>query len=69
LRPELERMKRDREEHKYTAANAGPVVYEATDEHRGYLDEAGRLGFSNSEMARQLAPILKRMEKGDQGTA
>jgi len=37
----------------------------ATDEHSGYLDEAGRLGFSHTEMARQLRPILDRMKKGE----
>jgi hypothetical protein len=64
-RQQLERMKREKEERKYTSPNAGPVVYEAADEHSGYLDEAGRLGFSNTEMARQLRPILDRMKKGE----
>jgi hypothetical protein len=67
LRPVLERMKWDKDSRKHTAANAGPVAYEAADEHSGYLDEAPRFGFTNTEMARQLAPILKKMRDEDSG--
>jgi hypothetical protein len=70
LRPELQRMKWERDERNYKAAlNAAPVSYEASDEHSGYVDEASRFGFSNTEMARQLAPILKRMQQNEHGTA
>ena len=63
------RPAKDREEQKYTSPSAGPVRYEVSDEHSGYVDEAGRFGFSSTEMARQLAPILKWMQEDEQGTA
>jgi hypothetical protein len=70
LRPVLQRMKWAKDEGNYTAAlDTSPVRYEASDEHSGYVDESARFGFSNNEMARQLAPILKRMEEGKNGTA
>jgi hypothetical protein len=65
LRPELKRMKWDKEKRVHTRADAGPVAYEAADEHSGYLGEAPRLGFANNEWARQLAPILEKMQNED----
>lgn len=65
LRPELARMKWEKERRQHTRPHAGPAVYEATDEHSGYADEVQRLGFSNSEMARQLAPVLKRLRDAE----
>lgn len=67
LRPELQRMKWEKEKRKHTAPNAGPVHYEVTDEHIGYRGEAEDLGFTNSQMAQQLAPILMRMQDEDAG--
>jgi hypothetical protein len=58
LRPELQLMKAQRDYRKWLASQADePMEYE-TD------DEPAQLGFSNAEMARQLKPILKRMEDG-----
>ena len=65
LRPELQRMKWEREHRRHTAATAGPVHYEVTDEHTGYRDDTERLGFTNSQMAEQLKPVLKRMQQGE----
>jgi hypothetical protein len=65
LRPELERMKWEREQRIHTAPDAGPVHYEVTNEHSGYLDDTARFGFTNSQMAEQLAPILKRIKDAD----
>lgn len=69
LRPVLQRMKWAKEEREHrTAVDAGSVQYAASEEHSGYLDEAARFGFSNNEMARQLAPILQRMQEDEDGT-
>jgi hypothetical protein len=69
LRPELERMKREQEQRKYTSPNAGPVVYEAADDHSGYLETTERPNFPNGELERLLSPILKRMSEDEQGSA
>lgn len=65
LRPELERMKRDKAERKHLwVVNPAPVAYKAAEDHTGFIedgDEAGRLGFSNAEWTRQLKPILKKL--------
>ena len=71
LRPVLRRMKWEKEERGYIAAvDSAPVSYAASDEHSGYVDEVERFGFSNNEMARQMAPILKRVkeQEGRNGT-
>ncbi|RWA22564.1 hypothetical protein MELE44368_12375 [Mycolicibacterium elephantis DSM 44368] len=47
------------------------MAYEAADEHTGYIDaedEAGRLGFSNVEWARQLRPILNRLQADEESS-
>jgi hypothetical protein len=46
-------------------AAAGPVAYEAREKRRGFVDEAAQLGFSNTELTRQLAPILKKMQSDE----
>ncbi|SPM31572.1 hypothetical protein [Mycobacterium terramassiliense] len=58
LRPELARMKAEKDYRSYRAAQ------DAADDYREHLanKETARLGFTNTEMARQLAPILKRMQ-------
>ncbi|MCV7223158.1 hypothetical protein [Mycolicibacterium elephantis] len=70
LRPELEGIRREREDRKRLWADAA-VAYEAADEHTGYIDaedEAGRLGFSNVEWARQLRPILNRLQADEESS-
>lgn len=64
LRPELQRMAAERDYRKWRAAQAvepEPEDYEVND--------TARFGFSNTEMARQLKPILDRMEDDEAGSA
>lgn len=67
LRPELARMQWEKGKREHTRPDAGQVVYEATNEHSGYTDEVEHYGYTNAEMARQLAPILKRMRDEESG--
>ena len=63
LRPELERMKAMKEYRQWVATrDAGPMDYEAADNYSYADNEVGRLGFSNTQMADQLGPVLKRMQ-------
>lgn len=65
LRPELARMKAMKDYRNYRA------TAEAETDYSEYLadEDSARLGFTNTEMARQLSPILKRMRDEEAGSA
>ncbi len=63
LRPELERMRAYKESWSYLDEDAVLADYRAADDHSYADDGIGRLGFSNTQMAEQLAPILEKMQR------
>jgi hypothetical protein len=64
MRPELMRLKKQmrlrKEEavHESSAAKDSRVVYESSDEHFGFPEEADRMQFSGEELWRHLYPSI-----------
>ncbi len=62
--PELMRLKKQMRLEKQnavresSAANDSRVVYESSDEHSGFLEEADRMQFSGDELLRHLYPSI-----------
>ena len=65
LRPELQRMKAQRDYRKWRATQDAEL--EAAETYG--VNDTARFGFSNSEMARQLKPIRERMDDQSEDSA
>jgi hypothetical protein len=58
MHPELMRLKKQKAVRESSAAKDSRLVYESSDEHSGFLEEADRMQFSGEELLRHLYPSI-----------
>jgi hypothetical protein len=58
MHPELMLLKKQKAVREPSAAKDSQLVYETSDEHSGFLEEADRMQFSDEELLRHLNPRI-----------